>query len=91
MGFGGSVAAMMQSLKANKAQLKNSRTYFEKDKNYAKTYGDFVDHKKMTPDQFEAFKNKLQQEKKEHQKKVFITISIITLISVCLVALLLFI
>jgi hypothetical protein len=61
MGFGGSAAAMMQSIKLNKAQLKSSKSYFDKDKSYAKAYGDFVDHKKMTPAQFEAFKSKLKK------------------------------
>ncbi len=54
---GGSAAAMIQSIRYNAKQLTNRKKYFEKDA--ASRYRasmKVVDYKKMTPQQFEAFK-----------------------------------
>ncbi|MCB0465613.1 MAG: hypothetical protein KDC78_08060 [Aequorivita sp.] len=73
MGFGGSAAAMIQSLRNNAKQLAKRNNYFEKD--VPSKYGTstkIVDYKKMAPEQFEAFKLKLRQNELRRQKHLAI-------------------
>jgi len=67
MSFGGSVAAMILSLKSNK---RTRISMFEKDVDkYQKMYGQFTDHKKMSPQAFALFKKrlKLQEQARKHR------------------------
>ncbi|MEH6765076.1 hypothetical protein [Aequorivita antarctica] len=73
MGFGGSAAAMIQSIRYNAKQLAKRNNYFEKD--VASKYGTstkIVDYKKMSPAQFVAFKQKLKQNEVSRQKRLTI-------------------
>lgn len=73
MGFGGSAAAMIQSIRNNANQLAKRNNYFEKD--VASKYGTstkIVDYKKMSPAQFVAFKQKLKQNEVRRQKRLTI-------------------
>ncbi len=71
MGFGGSAAAMIQTIRNNANQLAKRKNYFEKD--VASKYGSstkVVDHKKMSPAQFAAFKQKLKENELRRQKNL---------------------
>lgn len=78
MGFIGSTQAMIQSIRANRAQLKsqNKKGYFEKDVENVDSYSDFDDHKKMTPAQFAAFKAEVKQREVDNKKRLTITFGI---------------
>lgn len=58
MGFGGSVAAMITSLKNNKRERK---TRFDKDMGQVDRKP-FVDHKKSSPEQLAALRERIKQE-----------------------------
>lgn len=78
MSFGGSVAAMIQSLKANK---RTRTTMFEKDFEKQQTiYGKFQDHKKMSSQAFELYRKRLQLEEQNSQRKFYITFGIVMLV-----------
>ena len=69
MGFGGSVGAMLTSLKNNKRTRVNT---FKKLKDYKSVdYGEGTIDKKATPHQLKEIREKLQ---KENRKKLIITI-----------------
>jgi hypothetical protein len=73
MGFGGSAAAMAQSIRNNAKQLAKRNNYFEK--GVSSKYGTstkIVDYKKMSPAQFVAFKQKLKENELRRQKKLVI-------------------
>lgn len=81
MGFGGSALAMMQTLRNNAKQLAKRERYFDKkvdslDNGYEK----IVDHKKMSPEQFEVFKQKLKQNEISRQKHLAIVFGSIMLV-----------
>ncbi len=84
MGFGGSVSAMISSLKNNK----RSRTStFEKLKKYEKsTYKKELIEKKATPQQLKEIRERLQKENKRRRIK---TIAVMVIFAIVLVALLL--
>lgn len=70
MSFGGSVHAMIVSLKNNK---RKRTTIFEKDiieNNSA--YSKFTDTKKMSPLEFKRFQEKLLKERKQSRKRFLI-------------------
>lgn len=72
MGFGGSAAAMLQSLRNNAKQLAKRKKYFEKEVPAAlKEHIKFTDYKKMPPAEFEAFKKKLKENELNRQKRLF--------------------
>lgn len=84
MGFGGSVSAMIASIKANDALRAQRRSAF-KEGTYSKaSYGKFVDHKKMSPTDFAAFKEKLQKERKAEQLKTILLIVVSAIVAVVL-------
>ena len=69
MGFGGSAAAMLQSIRNNAKLLAKRNNYFEK--GVAKKYGTstkIIDYKKLSPAQFKAFKHKLKESEIRRQK-----------------------
>ena len=73
MGFGGSALAMAQTLKNDAKQLAKRDKYFEKGVAPSiGNYGKIVDYKKMSPEQFEAFKLKLKQNEIRGQKNLAI-------------------
>ena len=84
MGFGGSVASMIQSLRGNRAQLnsQNKKGYFEKDVESVETYGKFEDHKKMSPAQFAAYKAKVKRREAGNKKRLAITFGLVVVILV---------
>ncbi len=83
MGFGGSALAMAQTLKNNAKQLAKRDKYFEKGvASSIGNYGKIVDYKKMTPEQFEAFKLKLRQNELKRQKRLAIIFGIIMIVVV---------
>ena len=60
LGGAGHAQGMTTSLKNNK---RNRKTTFDKDVlEYKEGYGKLVEHKKMTPEEFLKFKEKLQNE-----------------------------
>ncbi|MDX1462892.1 MAG: hypothetical protein R3359_07540 [Marinirhabdus sp.] len=70
MGFGGSVAAMIASIKANNAQRAIRKSnYKDSVKNGSVGYGKLIDHKKMSPTEFAAFKEKLLRQKRLSPEK----------------------
>ena len=82
MGFGGSVHAMIVSLKKNK---RKRTTLFEKEVNENNgAYGKFIDTKKMSPIEFKRFQEKLKEERKNSRRKFLIvfTVSIIFVLAV---------
>jgi hypothetical protein len=84
MGFGGSAAAMIQSIRNNAKQLAKRNNYFEKD--VASKYGTstkIVDYKKMSPAQFEAFKQKLKENELRRQKHLAVVFGSIMLVIIC--------
>jgi len=65
MGFGGSAAAMIQSLRNNKKQLATRERYFDKNKKQSNaSYGEFVDHKKMSPYEFKSFQKQIRADER---------------------------
>lgn len=81
MGFGGSAAAMVQSIRNNAKQLAKRKNYFEKD--FASKFGTstkIIDYKKMSPAQFEAFKQKLKENELRRQKKLAIVFGSVMLV-----------
>lgn len=76
MGFGGSAVAMIQSIRSNKNQLSKREGYFDKKNQSTSAYGDFKDHKKMSPAQFAAFQKKTREEAKRLQRKQYVILSI---------------
>lgn len=81
MGFGGSAAAMVQSIRNNAKQLTKQNRYFEKDvasKYEASTK--IIDYKKMSPAQFEAFKQRLKENELHRQKRLAIIFGSVMLI-----------
>jgi len=78
MGFGGSVAAMIQSLKANK---RTRVSMFEKDVDkHQKMYGQFTDHKKMSPKAFTLFKKRLELQEQARKRKLYLVFGSVMLI-----------
>ncbi len=81
MGFGGSAAAMVQSIRNNAKLLAKRNNYFEKGlaKKY-KTSTKIIDYKKLSPAQFEAFKQKLKEDESRRQKKLAIVFGSVMLV-----------
>lgn len=78
MGFGGSVAAMLTSLKNNK---RDRKTAFDKETGKMRsTYGKFVDHKKLSAEDFAAFKLKMVKQKRRSRIVLLVQI----FISICI-------
>lgn len=91
MGFGGSAAAMIQSIRNNAKQLAKRDKYFEKDVTSSNgNYGKIIDHKKMSPEQFEAFKLKLRQNELRRQKNLAIVFGSIMLVIIAVLIYFLF-
>ena len=91
MGFGGSAAAMVQSIRNNARQLAKRNNYFEKD--VPSKYGTstkIVDYKKMPPHEFEAFKQRLKENELRRQKRLIIVFGSIMIIIIGASAYLLF-
>ncbi len=91
MGFGGSALAMAQTLKNNAKQLAKRDKYFEKGVTPSiGNYGKIIDHKKMSPEQFEAFKLKLRQNELRRQKNLAIIFGSIMLVIIAVLIYFLF-
>ncbi|PHR12356.1 MAG: hypothetical protein COA40_08850 [Aequorivita sp.] len=91
MGFGGSALAMAQTLRNNAKQLVKLDKYFEKDITPSNSsYGKIIDYKKMSPEQFEAFKQKLRQKEIERQKRLTIVFGSVMIVIVAALVYLLF-
>ncbi|AFL81899.1 hypothetical protein Aeqsu_2441 [Aequorivita sublithincola DSM 14238] len=91
MGFGGSAAAMIQSIRNNAKQLANRKNYFEKD--VSSKYGTstkVVDYKKMSPAQFVAFKQKLKENELRRQKNLVFVFGSIMLVILAIIIYFLF-
>jgi len=88
MGFGGSVLAMITSLKNNK----RSRTsMFEKEILENKgNYGDFIDHKKMSSQELKKFRATLIAKRQKEQKKLLILFTSIMILVFAVVVYFLF-
>jgi len=93
MGFGGSVAAMITSLRSNKRE-RVSR--FDKDKrkqllNEPKGNHDgLIDHTKMGPYEFHLFKRKLERQAKRDTRIRLVALAIITILVVTIVGILIY-
>ncbi len=80
-GFSGSAAAMIQSLRNNKKQLAQRDSYFDKNKKRSKgSYGEFVDHKKMSPYEFKLFQKKLKANELSRQRRVITIFGLIMVV-----------
>lgn len=82
MGFGGSVLAMIQSLRMNARPKHRVYEEFEKaDKRVFHTHGELVD-KKVAPEELERIKrlNKQKIEKEQKRNLIFLAISVVVLI-----------
>tara|TARA_R110002050_G_scaffold38162_3_gene94548 strand:- start:988 stop:1269 length:282 start_codon:yes stop_codon:yes gene_type:complete len=91
MGFGGSAAAMIQTIRNNANQLAKRKKYFDKD--VASNYGTstkLVDHKKMSPAQFVAFKQKLKENEKRRQKNLAFVFGSLMLVIISIIIYFLF-
>jgi uncharacterized protein with NAD-binding domain and iron-sulfur cluster len=91
MGFGGSALAMMQTLRNNAKQLAKRNNYFEK--GVPSKYGNagkIVDYRKMTPEQFQAFKRKLKENELRRQKHLVIVFGGVMLVVVGVICYFLF-
>jgi hypothetical protein len=77
----GFVMDMIQTLKNNR---RDHKTLFDKDVDihYPK-YGKIVDYKKMSPAQFEAFKQKLKENELRRQKHLAVVFGSILLVIIC--------
>lgn len=83
MGFGGSAAAMIQSIRNNAKQLAERQSYFEKDVETRYKYSPkIVDYKKMSSAQFATFKQKLKENEHRRQRNLTIVFGIIMLVIV---------
>ncbi|HBY66992.1 MAG: hypothetical protein CMC07_04585 [Flavobacteriaceae bacterium] len=80
MGFGGSALAMMQTLKNNAKQLAKRKRYFDKNKASYSTYGKFVDHKKMSPEQFATFQKQLKENNANNRRRLLLVFSAVMLL-----------
>ncbi|MEX0995614.1 MAG: hypothetical protein WDZ45_01035 [Flavobacteriaceae bacterium] len=88
MGFGGSVHAMIVSLKNNK---RSRTTLFEKDINKNNgAYTKFTDTKKMSPTEFRRFQEKLKEDRKRSKQKFLLVFIPIVSLLIGLIVYLLF-
>lgn len=75
MSWGGSVAAMIQSLKANKALLGKRYTYFDAKKDYLRaTKGMKITYQKATKEELRQVKEKIRKQKKTERRRVTIVL-----------------
>ena len=91
MGFGGPAAVMVQSIRNNAQLLATRNNYFEN--GVAKKYGtstNIIDHKKLSPAQFEAFKHKLKESELRSQKTLAMIFGSVILVTISGLAYLLF-
>jgi hypothetical protein len=87
-GGAGHIFSMIASLKHNKRNRKN---LFDKDVDeHNENYGKIIDYKKMSPEQFEAFKRKLRQKEVERQKRLTIVFGSVMVVIVAALVYLLF-
>lgn len=87
-GGAGHIFSMIASLKHNKRNRKN---LFDKDVDeHNENYGKIIDYKKMSPEQFEAFKRKLRQKEIERQKRLTIVFGSVMIVIVAALVYLLF-
>lgn len=92
MGFGGSAAAMIESIRNNARQLSKRNNYFERGV-YEKyeTSTKIIDYKKMPPDEFEVFKKRLRDKEVRRLKRLGIVFgSLMVIITAVLVFFLFF-
>ena len=78
-----SIQGMIASIKANKRKRKS--VFDDKKERIDATYGDFLDHTKMTSSEFKKFQIKLKRENQIRQQK-FLIKSIISIIVLILIA-----
>jgi len=88
MGFGGSVQAMITSLKNNKRDRKT--IYDDKNRPNDSGYGKFESDKKLSPEDFKKFREQLKANRRRHQQKVSIVFGIIMLVIIAVVSYFLF-
>lgn len=88
MGFGGSVQGMITSLKNNKRERKS----IYDDKNYPKEsgYGKIESDKKLSPEDFNKFREQLKANRRRHQQKVWTVFGVIMLVIIIVVSYFLF-
>lgn len=91
MGFGGSAAAMVQSICNNAKQLAKRNKYFEK-KVVSKhgTSTKIIDYKKMSSAQFDIFKQKLKEKEMQRQKRLMIVFGSVMLVIISVLIYLVF-
>jgi hypothetical protein len=78
MSWGGSVAAMIQSLKNNKALLGKRYTYFDAKKDYLRaTHGMKITYQKATKEELRFVREKIKKQKRLDRIRVIIVLSII--------------
>ncbi|EDM43428.1 hypothetical protein SCB49_00225 [unidentified eubacterium SCB49] len=83
---------VVQAMRKHRKEL-NARKgdpYFEKEVSTETMYGKFEDHKKMSPEQFNAFKVKIAQEETKRLKKLILIFGCIGLVILSGIAYVLF-
>lgn len=85
-GGGAAIAAMLQALRSNRTILKSKRKIFDKHPAKGELHHQELKFKQATPEELQAFREKLQTEKKRQSR---ITL-LIYFIGVLLLALLIF-
>lgn len=90
MSFGGSVAAMLSSLRHNKRERVSRFDKDKREKDVQGAYGKLEDHTQMDPYAFNQFKKKLEKEAKRESRQTIIALVVITLIVIATMAYLLY-
>jgi tetratricopeptide (TPR) repeat protein len=78
MGWGGSVSAMIASLRSNKELLNKKKPYFNKKAGLTGSKNEFVDYEKATPEELNLIKRKLQVLKNQNRIKTLIVLIILS-------------
>lgn len=78
MGFGfqGSEATKKMIARAS-FKKKQVPSYFDKEVNHDKIYQEFSDHKKMTPEAFRLFKEKIKKQEQDRVRKLLLVFGVI--------------
>lgn len=86
MGFGQGGIERVKSVKINRDQLNNRKRegYFKSTHDSKKTLSDFVDHKKMSREEFEVFKKTFTHNERKRKRKLYLSFAITTILIVTL-------
>lgn len=78
MGWGGSVSAMIASLRSNKKLLNKKKPYFNKKVGLTGSKNEFVEYENATPEELDLIKRKLQVLKNQNRIKTIIVLVVLS-------------